>query len=249
MAGTFAFDAPVASTTEFFLRRDDCGGSDNPHLSTVAGGDAGDGCGSLLDGVPNEVLTTNELLGTYDDAKTDFPAADGVPTILDAGSVTGTLRFEGDAFQAGQGTVEVQLDSDLGTIGHATVTELNDPTAGSATDYPFSFAVPADQVGKAIDSLTFSYVLRGVQTIESGGFLVLNGASHLTVPTRDAGRVEVSPYDDFAPGDTVVAKLNTAKNTWAATVALYDETGVQSIYARSVQGTKVTVTHVDVNVG
>src|SRR5947208_3589197 len=52
VAGTVSFAAATPQATRFYLRRDDCGGSnDNPHLSVVNGTDAGDGCGLVLTSV------------------------------------------------------------------------------------------------------------------------------------------------------------------------------------------------------
>ena len=89
VAGTVTFDPATAGSTKFYLRRDGCGSSnDNPHLSVISGTDAGDGCGSTLD--MTGVTSQDTSLYT-----TSFPAADGVPLILDTSQkITGVLDFQ-----------------------------------------------------------------------------------------------------------------------------------------------------------
>src|SRR5436190_16629703 len=104
VAGTVSFAAATPQATRFYLRRDDCGGSnDNPHLSVVNGIDGGDGCGLIITSVAGPG-------GDVDSgAFVDFPSTDGMPLAFDGTQiVTGTIDLESLA-GAGIGLLEVDV--------------------------------------------------------------------------------------------------------------------------------------------
>jgi hypothetical protein len=249
VSGTVGFTEPVDALRRFNLRRDDCGGdADNPRLSTFTGSDGGDGCGSLLDGVPSEVVRTAGQSSTplFGDLYSEFAAVDGVPAVLDDGAVTGQLSFNGDGAQAGVGRVEVIVTSSLGEIGRAVVERQMDPAAES-TAYPFSVPVPDAMAGQPVEALSLRYVMRGAMVISTGGFLRLNGESYLDLPVRDSGTVLVSTASGFTETSTVLADV-APDGTWSAEVPTPTAGPSRKISARASQGSERTTTAVTVTV-
>src|SRR2546430_1914657 len=133
VAGTVSFAAATAQATRFYLRRDDCGGSnDNPHLSVVNGTDAGDGCGLVLTSVVG-------LGGDVDHgAFVDFPSTDGMPLAFDPGqNVTGTIDLES---LAGAGTGLLEVDVSMEALDHGNGVTIGSDSESMVTPLPWSSA-------------------------------------------------------------------------------------------------------------
>jgi hypothetical protein len=241
VAGSASFAATTAGTTEFFLRRDGCGTSnDNPHLSVTSGTDAGDGCGLIVDQV-----------GPVGDAApqatfTDYPASDGMPLSFDGTQpITGQISLTGA--QVGLAEVDVDLQALVGgnavDLGSATGTAVLDPT-GAATAVPFTIPGNSSLDGSDVQALDLRVNIHGPNVYS--GFVALSGASYVNLPSHAASTnkgVEVS-VDDPSFANAVPARLSSSN--WSVAVPT-PSVGKHTIYARSTQGydssapTQVTV--------
>ena len=239
VAGTVTFDPATAGSTKFYLRRDGCGSSnDNPHLSVISGTDAGDGCGSTLD--MTGVTSQDTSLYT-----TSFPAADGVPLVLDTSQkITGVLDFQpfvgiGDV---GQMTVDFSIDGLANggpvSVGSDAETVTLDPTASETL---VDFTITPDP---ALGSATMGAIALNVRfegPYAGGAFISLSGKSYLTVPTVSAstGKAVQVTLDDPSFAQPLAATLNQSATGWTLTVPT-PAVGTHTIYARSVQGSAVS---------
>jgi len=233
VAGTVSFAAATAQATRFYLRRDDCGGSnDNPHLSVVNGTDNGDGCGLIL----------TSFAGPGGDvdhgAFVDFPSTDGMPLAFDSGqNVTGTIDLESLA-GAGTGLLEVDvsmeaLDHGNGVdIGSDSESVLITPLAG---DYPVAFTI---QPNAALDGHDLSGIDLRVHVhgpFVFSGFIGNSGKSWTDVPSYTASvneSVQVS-LDDATFSNPVPARLSGS--TWSVAIPT-PAIGKHTLYAESTQG-------------
>jgi hypothetical protein len=242
VAGTASFADTSAGTSQFFLRRDGCGTSnDNPHLSVTSGTDAGDGCGLIVNAVGP--------VGDVDQASfIDFPASDGMPLAYDATQpITGQISLTGA--QVGVADVDVTLSALIGgtavDLGTGTGTAVLDPT-GASTPVPFSIQPNASLDGSDLQALDLRVHVHGPNVYS--GFISLNGASWVDVPSYAASvneGVEIS-VDDPAFSNPVSARLSGTG--WSVAVPT-PGIGKHTIYAESTQGyTTSAPTSVTVNV-
>jgi len=233
VAGTVSFAAATPQATRFYLRRDDCGGSnDNPHLSVVNGTEAADGCGLVLTSVVG-------LGGDVDHgAFVDFPSTDGMPLAFDSGqNVTGTIDLESLA-GAGTGLLEVDvsmeaLDHGNGvTIGSDSESVLITPLAA---DYPVAFTIQPNPAlaGHDLSGIDLRVHVHGPFVFS--GFIGNSGKSWTDAPAWSASldqSVQVS-LDDPSFGSPVPARI--AGTSWS--VALPSPAlGTHVVYARATQG-------------
>lgn len=230
VAGKASFAGTSAGTTEFFLRRDGCGTSnDNPHLSTTSGTDAGDGCGLILDQV-----------GLVGDAApqavfTDYPASDGMPLPYDGTqAINGQVSLTGA--QVGLAEVDVDLQALVGgnavDIGSATASALLDPT-GASTPVPFSIPANVSLDGSDIQALDLRVTIHGPNVYS--GFVALSGASFVNLPSYAASvnkSVQVS-VDDPTFSNPTSARLSGSN--WSVAIPT-PSVGKHTIYAKSTQG-------------
>jgi hypothetical protein len=230
VAGSASFAATTAGTTEFFLRRDGCGTSnDNPHLSVTSGTDAGDGCGLIVDqvGPVGDVAPQ----ATF----TDFPASDGMPLAFDGTRpITGQISLTGA--QVGVAEVDVDLQALVGgnavDLGNTTATAVLDPT-GAATPVPFTIPANGSLDGSDVQALDLRVNIHGPNVYS--GFMALSGASYVNLPSHAASTnegVEVS-VDDPSFANAVPARLSGS--TWSVAVPT-PAVGKHTIYAKSTQG-------------
>jgi hypothetical protein len=242
VAGAASFAATTAGTTEFFLRRDGCGTSnDYPHLSVTSGTDAGDGCGLVVDqvGPVGDVAPQ----ATF----TDYPASDGMPLAFDGTQpITGQISLTGA--QVGVAEVDVDLQALVGgnavDLGSATSTAVLDPT-GAATPVPFTIPGNSSLDGSDVQALDLRVNIHGPNVYS--GFVALSGASYVNLPSHEASTnkgVQVS-VDDPSFANAVPARLSGT--SWSVAIPT-PSVGKHTIYARSTQGyntsapTQVTVT-------
>lgn len=230
VTGTVTPADAVATARTFYLRRDACGGTaaQNTRMSLRTGTDGGDGCGSTYAGLPTEVFATaGQSTGT-----TSYPAADGLPVVLDATKqVTGTMKFAADG-PVGIARVEMWLTSDAGEVGRTTV----EKTLQGDLEYevPFAFNVAQALAGKTLKTLTWNFRVRGVGALN--GFVSLNGASLVNVPVLDTGLVEVSTTSNFSPSKSAFVPL-ADDGTWSTEIVT-PTTGARAVYARILQAGK-----------
>ena len=240
VAGTVTFAAANPSSTRFYLRRDDCGGSnDNPHLSVVNGTDAGDGCGLLVSSIVG-------VGGTVDSgAFVDFPTTDGMPLTFDSShNVTGTIDLQNfglvSPLSAGVGllTVDVTMEAldhgDGVPIGSDSETVLITPTP---TDYPVSFTI---QPNAALDKADLSGIDLRVHVggpFVFSGFIGNSGKSFTDIPSYTASvtqSVQIS-LDDATFGSALAGRIGASNTTWSVAVPT-PVVGKHTLYARSTQG-------------
>jgi hypothetical protein len=230
VAGTATYAATTAGTTEFFLRRDGCGTSnDNPHLSVTSGTDAGDGCGLIVDQV-----------GPAGDAApqatfTDYPASDGMPLAFDGSQpITGQISLTGA--QVGVAEVDVDLQALVGgnavDLGSTTSTAVLDPT-GTATAVPFTIPANSSLDGSDVQALDLRVNIHGPNVYS--GFVALSGASYVDLPNHAASvnKGVVVSVDDPSFANAVPARLSGS--TWSVAVPT-PAVGKHTIYAKSTQG-------------
>lgn len=230
VAGTASFAATTAGTTEFFLRRDGCGTSnDNPHLSVTSGTDAGDGCGLIVDQV-----------GPAGDAApqatfTDYPASDGMPLAFDGTRpITGQISLTGA--QVGVAEVDVDLQALVGgnavDLGSTTSSAVLDPT-GAATAVPFTIPANSSLDGSDVQALDLRVNIHGPNVYS--GFVALSGASYVDLPDHAASVNEgvLVSVDDPSFANAVPARLSGS--TWSVAVPT-PAVGKHTIYAKSTQG-------------
>ncbi|HEY2072699.1 MAG TPA: hypothetical protein VGG88_03910 [Gaiellaceae bacterium] len=236
IAGTAAFADASAGTTRFFLRRDGCGTSnDNPHLSVTSGTDAGDGCGLIVNGAAGAGGDADQA------AFVDFPASDGMPLALDGTkAIDGQIALTGA--QVGVAYVDVTLSALVGgkpvTIGSTTASAVLDPT-GNDTPVPFTIQPSVSLDGSDVQALDLRVHIHGPNIYS--GFMSLNGASYVNVPSYAASAnktVSVS-VDDPTFANAVPARLDGT--SWSVAVAT-PAVGKHTIYARSTQGYDTSAT-------
>jgi hypothetical protein len=232
VAGGVTFSAATPQTTRFYLRRDGCGtSSDNPHLSTTSGTDAGDGCG----------LVINAVVGLGGDADQnafiDYPSTDGMPLALDTSrSVTGVLDFSGNG--AGLAEVDVSMEALVGgqgvAVGSDSVTTVLDPTA-SDNAVPFTIQPSASLAGADLQGLDLRVHVHGPSI--DAGFMALSGKSWTDVPAFTASvnkSVSIS-VDDPTFANPVPARVDASGTSWSVAVPT-PAAGKHTIYAESTQG-------------
>ena len=237
VAGAVAFAAATPAAKTFYLRRDGCGtSSDNPHLSTASGADAGDGCGWI--GGTGVVPAASETLLSI-----DFPATDGMPLALDASKrVDGVLTIQNDSVDgqnslgAGAITVDVRLEALVGgdgvPIGSDTETAIIQPLA-STVQIPFHVTVNRALDKADLNGLDLHVYYHGPYA--NSRYLKTSGLSTLTVPTYAASvhrSVQVSIDDP-----TFSRPLSTALNgsNWSLAIPT-PSIGTHTVYARASQG-------------
>jgi hypothetical protein len=230
VAGKASFAATTSGDTQFFLRRDGCGTSnDNPHLSVASATDGGDGCGLIIDQVP--------LVGTVDQGSfTDYPATDGMPLALDASrAATGVIDLQG--LGAGLATVNVDLSALVGgqavDIGSDTESVLLDPTA---SDNAVAFTIQPDPslAGADVQALDLRVHIEGATIYSS--FVGLSGKSWVTLPSYAASvnrSVQVS-VDDPTFANALPARLDSTGG-WSVAIPT-PAAGKHTIYAEATQG-------------
>jgi hypothetical protein len=232
VAGGVTFSAATPQTTRFYLRRDGCAtSSDNPHLSTTSGTDAGDGCGLLINSVTG-------LGGDVDqNAFVDFPSTDGMPVALDTGrAITGVLDFEGNG--AGLAQVDVSMEALVGgqgvAVGSDSVSTVLDPTA-SDNAVPFTIQPSATLAGADLQGLDLRVHVHGPSI--DAGFIGLSGKSWTDVPAFAASvnkSVSIS-IDDPTFANPVPARIDGSGSTWSVAIPT-PAAGKHTIYAESTQG-------------
>jgi hypothetical protein len=234
VAGTVSFAAATPQATRFYLRRDDCGGSnDNPHLSVVNGTDVGDGCGL--------VVTVAGPGGDADPgAFVDFPSTDGMPLAFNSGqNVTGTIDLESLA-GAGTGLLEVDvsmeaLDQGNGvTVGSDSESILITPLAA---DYPVAFTIQPNAAlnGHDLSGIDLRVHVHGPYVFS--GFIGNSGKSWTDVPSTTASvnrSVQVS-LDDPTFSNPIAARIDSSGSTWSLAIPT-PAIGVHTLYAESTQG-------------
>ena len=240
VSGTAAFDAPVATTRQYYFRRDACGNAAdaNRRLSVVKGGED-IGCGGLTS-------AAQPLVDVY-------PAVDGVPVTLDP-TRDATVKVVAGAWLAGAGggagqekvdavLTGVTADGDTVTIGSGTDTVLVTPNMDVVTH---TITVPLDDAAtQQFNALTLTTTISGTV---GRSYVSYAGDSLMDLPIMDAGTVQVSgDSSTFSASKTVDAVLN-GDGTWTAEIPV-PTAGARKIYARAVQGTsKINATPVAITV-
>jgi hypothetical protein len=234
VAGTVSFAAATPQATRFYLRRDDCGGSnDNPHLSVVNGTDVGDGCGL--------VVTVAGPGGDADPgAFVDFPSTDGMPLSFDGSqNVTGTIDLES---LAGAGTGLLEVDVSMEALDHG-----NGVTIGSdsesilitplAADYPVPFTIQPNAALNGHDLSGIDLRVRVHGPYVFSGFIGNSGKSWTDVPSTTASvnrSVQVS-LDDASFSSPIAARIDSSGSTWSLAMPT-PAIGKHTLYAESTQG-------------
>ena len=240
IAGKVSFAPAAPSSEKLYLRRDGCGtSSDNPHLSTTSGTDAGDGCGLTLSSFVG-------LGGTADQAAfVDFPSVNGVPLALDASrSIGGTIDLQsfglvsGMGAGAGQLTVDINLEALVNgngvPLGSASQTVTITPLAA---DYPVAFSIqPNTQLDKTdLQGIDLRVHVQGPFVFS--GFIGNSGKSWTTVPSYTASvnrSVSVS-IDDASFAHALPARIDSTDSSWSVAVKT-PAIGTHTIYVRATQG-------------
>lgn len=189
-----ALAATEQSETQFFLRSNGCGATQEAgRLSVVSGApdqDTSDGCG-VIGGLPLE-----EVFFQVDGAplfEYSFSTVDGMPLTVDAArDLTGTISTQswtGVVGGAGEVVVEVLvLASHLGADGKKTSVTMGEGTFRAVvlpndpvTEIPISFDVPDALQGVELTAISLTYGVHGANV--NGGAQSYNGTSVVTVPT------------------------------------------------------------------
>ena len=233
VAGTVSFAAATPQATRFYLRRDDCGGSnDNPHLSVVNGTDAGDGCGLVLTSVVG-------LGGDVDHgAFVDFPSTDGMPLAFDSGqNVTGTIDLES---LAGAGTGLLEVDVSMEALDHGNGVSIGSDTESVlisplAADYPVAFTIQPNPAlaGHDLSGIDLRVHVHGPFVFS--GFIGNSGKSWTDVPSYAASvnqAVQVS-LDDASFSSPIPARISGS--SWSVAIPT-PAVGKHTLYAESTQG-------------
>lgn len=161
--------------TDFYLRWDAPGGvCGPPSLSVKDGPDSGNGCWFAFQPA-QEVLAPAGMTLTA-----SWPAADGVPVRLDAKkNLAGKITISAPA--AVNTTLEVEVTSNAGTLGSATIPFQTTPAAPQQT-LELDIDIPNKFGGKKVVELTLNTTVRGFMVL---GFIQLDyPASFISVPTR-----------------------------------------------------------------
>ena len=238
VTGTATFDAPVAATRKFYLRREVCG-ANNPgtRLSTVAGGET-IGCGGLYS-------AATPIVDTY-------PAQNGLPVVVDATKqakltiVTGAW-VSGVGGGIGQEKIDVTLtgvtaEGETKTIGTGTKTTLVTPDQDEVTTV---IDIPLQQLTDVFTAFTMRTSISGTVM---RSYVSYGGASFLEVPIMDVGTVQVSSDSSTFSATKTVDAVFQSDGTWAAEIPV-PSAGARTIYARAVQGaTKINAEPVSITV-
>ena len=229
VAGTASFLSAAPQTTTFYLHRDGCGTtSDNPHMSTVNGTDAGDGCGLIINGATG-------LGGDADQATfVDFPATDGTPLALDGTrSIDGVIALTGG--QIGLAEVDVDASALVGgqavELGSTTASVLMDDPTATNTPVPFSIPANSSLDGSDIQAIDLRVHIHGPNVYS--GFMALSGASYVKVPSY-AASVHRSVLVGIDSQPPVEARLSGS--TWSIALPTPTTTGRHYIRAQATQG-------------
>lgn len=245
-AAKFPPSSLPGNPTRYFLRRDACGSTDtakpdNPHLSRdedKEGTDEGDGCGQVFQALaPTGVAEFSE----------EFPLPAGeLPAVLGSGRpVSGRIVLSILGVDPGH-TITVQLIDRQEVIGTQDVTEsaLGVPgVAPGLTEFPFSFPVPADQVGKAHAQLALKVITRMSTAVQAG---TKTTGSYVEIPravgvTTKGASVDVAV--DSAKFSRAVRASIAPDGTWAANVPTKSlKSGAHQLFARLVQDGTVAAT-------
>jgi hypothetical protein len=231
-----AFPATGAGTT-FYVRRDDCGGTnDNPHLSRqndTGGTDPGNGCGLVFQALaPTGVA----------DFSTTYPVGSAdLPLVLGSGkNVTGQIMINATGVSPDH-TITVDLVSGTTVLGTQTVTAaaVGAPVvAEDATPFPFSFPVADDFVGKQLTSLAL-VVHNDVSTAVEAGTQTTDSYVNLpTVPSSvPAGSSVQVSLDDAAFAHPTTVQL-APDGSWSGSLATGSlAAGTHTVRARTLLGT------------
>ena len=229
VAGTANFAATSAGTTQFFLRRDGCGTSnDNPHLSVTSGTDAGDGCGLIVDQVGP--------VGEVDQFSfTDFPAGDGMPLAFDGNQpITGQISLTGAqvGVAEGGGDHTARVGGNAVDLGSTTSSADHEPT-GASTPVPFTIPANTSLDGSDVQALDLRVHIHGPNVYS--GFMSFNGASYVNLPSHAASMnkgVAIS-VDDPSFSNAVPARLSGT--SWSVAIPT-PGVGKHTLYAKSTQG-------------
>jgi len=236
VVGGVSFAAANPSTSLFYVRRDGCGtSSDNPHLSSSTGTDAGSGCGSLINGV----------VGAGGDADAgafvDYPSNDGMPLAFDATkSITGTFDIQGFVGPAQAGLMEADVSMEAlvngegVSIGSVTEMVMLDPTA---TDNLINFSITPDRSldQKDLSGIDLRLHLHGPYVFS--GFVATNGLSYVNVPSYTASthKSVLLSLDDPTFAKPIPVAINSSGNGWSVVIPT-PAVGKHTLYAESLQG-------------
>lgn len=236
VTGGVTFAAASANTSLFYVRRDGCGtSSDNPHLSSSTGTDAGSGCGSLINGV----------VGAGGDADagsfTDYPSTDGMPLALDASrNITGTFDIQGFVGPAQAGVMEADVSMEALVngngvpIGSDTEMVVLDPTA---SDNLVNFTItPSAALDKTdLSGIDLRLHLHGPYVFS--GFVATNGLSYVNVPSYTASthKSVLLSLDDPTFANPIPVAINSTGNGWSVVIPT-PAVGKHTLYAESTQG-------------
>jgi hypothetical protein len=233
VAGTVSFAAATPQATRFYLRRDDCGGSnDNPHLSVVNGTDAGDGCGLVLTSVAGPGGDVDH--GAF----VDFPSTDGMPLAFDSGqNVTGTIDLES---LAGAGTGLLEVDVSMEALDHGNGVSIGSDSESvlitpQAADYPVAFTIQPNPAlaGHDLSGIDLRVHVHGPFVFS--GFIGNSGKSWTDVPSYAASvnqAVQVS-LDDASFSNPIPARISGSN--WSVAIPT-PAVGKHTLYAESTQG-------------
>lgn len=250
VTGGVDFAAANPSTSLFYVRRDGCGtSSDNPHLSSASGTDAGSGCGSLINGV----------VGAGGDADAgafvDYPSTDGMPLALDATkTITGTFDIQGFIGPAQAGVMEADVSMEALVngegvpVGSDTEMVLLDPTA---SDNLINFTIAPDRSLDQTDLSGIDLRLHLHGPYAFSGFVATNGLSFVQVPSYTASthKAVLLSLDDPTFANPIPVAINSAGDGWSVVIQT-PAVGKHTLYAESVQGfdtSSVVVRHFTVS--
>jgi hypothetical protein len=246
VVGGVNFAAASPGTSEFYVRRDGCGTSnDNPHLSISTGTDAGSGCGSLINGV----------VGAGGDADAgafvDYPTTDGMPLSFDASrNITGTFDIQGfvGPAQAGVMEADVSLEALVNgegvDIGSVTEMVVLDPTASdNLVNFTITPNAALDQ--KDLSGVDLRLHLHGPYVFS--GFVATNGLSFVNIPSDSASthKAVLLSLDDPTFASPIPVAISTSGDSWSVVIPT-PAVGKHTLYAESVQGfdtSSVTARH------
>lgn len=233
VAGTAAFDEPVAQATTFYLRRSACAsGDDDARLSTEAGGSSEQsGCGFIAQPA-NEVL----IQAGEEPLSNNYATADGMPLTLDATQpITGALKVGGGV---GVVTTELTLTAVTATTPRRTVTlgtaskTFNGTLGAVAVD--FSMTPPAELDKTDLASMNLQVLTRGVN-VQSGSIDHRNGVSRFDVPSYSTSFTRTVEFA-LSAAFTGARKATLAEDgTWSGSLPT-PAVGSHTLYVRAVQG-------------
>ena len=189
--------AIVQVDQKFFLRRDACGtDADNTRLSLQDGADAG--CWFVDSGIAYEAIYQAAANGaplTSDPLWEPYPAADGVPLVLDAAKpLTGEVTFYGGScvvdpacspagLAAGQATVRIRAiatiageDKELGTFEESFAI-----TPGSTHTSEIEMEMDPSLQGVTLEGVRIE-IFKGGAAYGPGGVEYDDPASFVTIP-------------------------------------------------------------------